>query len=107
MPLGNLLIVSEDGDPTDPDDDAHGGAILIDFDQPQSIYSIQLVDINRWGGLIRAFADDGSWLGDTYLEPLGENSVQTVQLNWQNIGRLAIYIRGGGGVANIVFSSSG
>ena len=103
VPLGNLLIISEDGDASDPDDDAHGGSIYFDFDTPQAIYSLQLVDINSWNGLIRVRDINGNWLADYPTMPMGDNSVQTIIIDTNNVGRLEVHIHGSGGLANIIF----
>ena len=42
----NILIVSEDGDATDPDDDAQGGVIVFQFDTEREIHSVDLIDID-------------------------------------------------------------
>ena len=40
--LGGVLIISEDGDSTDPDDNAAGGSICFDFDDVVRMKSITL-----------------------------------------------------------------
>ena len=56
---GNLLIVSEDGDGSDPDDDWNGGVLVFEFDPPRSIDSVGLVD-NEEGSLFEVTVSDGS-----------------------------------------------
>ena len=46
--LGNVLIISEDGDTSDPDDDAAGGTIKVEFDEPSTVEAIGLLDIEHW-----------------------------------------------------------
>ena len=41
---GNVLIVSEDGNVTEPDDNQFGGTITFDFNPPVDIDSIGLLD---------------------------------------------------------------
>ena len=43
-PLGNTLIVSTDGDATDPDDDASGATISFDFDAPVEFGALRFID---------------------------------------------------------------
>ena len=45
---GNILIISEDNDSSDPDD-AVGGEIVFDFDYPSDLYDIKLIDIEETG----------------------------------------------------------
>ena len=54
--LGKVLIISEDGDSSDPDDDAAGGTIKIEFDEPITVTSIGLLDIEESGGFIEFFS---------------------------------------------------
>jgi hypothetical protein len=41
---GKVLIISEDGDSSDPDDNRKGGVLTFDFSEPQPIDSIGLLD---------------------------------------------------------------
>jgi Flp pilus assembly protein TadG len=52
--FGNVLIVSEDGDTSDPDDEALGGWILFHFDRPTRIDSLTVFDTED-GGVIRVY----------------------------------------------------
>ena len=45
--LKNVLIISEDGDRADPDDNAAGGTINVEFDSLVSLNSIGLLDIDE------------------------------------------------------------
>ena len=45
--LGKVLIISEDGDSSDPDDNASGGMITIDFIGLANINDFTIVDIDR------------------------------------------------------------
>ena len=44
--LDNVLIISEDGDATDPDDNATGGAINFEFDSPVLVKSLTFLDLS-------------------------------------------------------------
>ncbi len=48
--LGNVLIVSEDGDSSDPDDNGGGGSICFTFDEPTDVKNLTVLD-NEEGGL--------------------------------------------------------
>ena len=47
LALGNVLILSEDGDSSDPDDNEAGGTIIATFNEPVSLKSVGLLDIGR------------------------------------------------------------
>jgi len=55
-PLGNTLIVSTDGDATDPDDDASGATISFDFDAPVEFGALRFID-DLAGSVTLRFAD--------------------------------------------------
>lgn len=44
--FGNVLIISEDGDSSDPDDAADGGQFVFTFDNPVTFIGMDLIDIN-------------------------------------------------------------
>lgn len=43
---GNILIISEDGDSSDPDDEARGGSITFTFDRVVQFLNIDIIDID-------------------------------------------------------------
>ena len=67
---GNVLIVSEDGNVTEPDDNQFGGTITFDFDPPVDIDSIGLLDNG-------AFQPQALWLSDSHTASLLELADQT------------------------------
>ena len=91
--LGNILIISEDGDSNDPDDDADGGKIIFRFDQLVRALSVDLLDIDRNepGGMIKLYGPDGSGIASPsglsdakFIKgfdglPLSNNSFQCVK----------------------------
>jgi glycerol uptake facilitator-like aquaporin len=50
---GNILILSEDGDPNDPDDNDSGGDLIFTFDQPVFIRSVGLLDIDSYNNKVK------------------------------------------------------
>ncbi|MEE3100213.1 MAG: hypothetical protein VX463_10630, partial [Pseudomonadota bacterium] len=54
--FGHVLIVSEDGDPDDPDDEAKGGWLLFHFDRPTRVDGLRVIDSER-GGVVRLYPD--------------------------------------------------
>lgn len=61
---GNLLIISEDGDPETPDDEGGGGTLVFNFDEPTYVHSILVFD-TEGGGDIRVWKDDPATAGVT------------------------------------------
>ena len=102
--LGNILIISEDNDSSDPDDNASGGTLIFDFDNPVQLDEVALLDIDTnessaitlldtSGNVIRAVTTIGS----------GDNTLQTVMLDADNVARMEIAIDGSGAVTEVVF----
>ncbi len=104
LSLGNLLIISEDGDSGDPDDNAGGGVITATFDLPVRVDAIHLVDLDASEtATITAFDAGGTMVAQASSQPLGNNSFQVVELNATGVSELTIQLSGSGAVAKIVF----
>lgn len=54
---GNILIISEDGDPVTPDDEGKGGTFVFHFKEPTYVHSLVVFD-TEGGGTIRTFSDN-------------------------------------------------
>ena len=103
--LGNVLIISEDGDSNDPDDNAAGGTINLKFDDVVTVDSIGLLDIDEPGGLI-AFYDENSNLIETIaIESLENNSVRELDLNIDRVASLDLNLAGSGAITEINFAT--
>ncbi|MCB1054930.1 MAG: carboxypeptidase regulatory-like domain-containing protein, partial [Acidobacteria bacterium] len=103
-PLGNLLILSEDGDSSDPDDNAGGGVITFDFDQAVNVDSLTLVDVDgNENAMVFAFDGDGALVAQAGMLNLGDNSVQKVVLDAVGVRRLEVHFPGSGAIAEVVF----
>lgn len=94
----NILIISEDGDTSDPDDDARGGVIVFQFDTPRKVTSVEMIDIDDGNSTyqtrIRAFSsqadltspgfsvgEPGGLLKSKDVPDEGDNSWQEVFLS--------------------------
>ncbi|WP_420862167.1 SdrD B-like domain-containing protein [Algirhabdus cladophorae] len=99
---GNILIISEDNDSSDPDD-AIGGSITFDFDNPSDLQSIVLLDIEENGGTIELTLADGS-TQSIAIPAAGNNSAQTVTLNATDVTQMVINLAGSGAVDDLCWS---
>ena len=70
---GNVLIISEDGDSSDPDDEARGGSITFTFDRVVQFLNLDIIDIDRGefvqfdfsgGSVAGGFTIQGDIIGD-------------------------------------------
>ena len=100
---GNVLIISEDGDSADPDDNAAGGTIHIEFDELATVTSIGLLDIEETGSSINLFADDSSLIEVIEIEPRGDRSLQELNLNLQGVASIDINLAGSGALTELNF----
>ncbi len=104
-PLGNVLILSEERDQDDPDDYYAGGTLIFTFQEPSKVHEIQLldIDVDEADGTIVAFDSSGIKLGVFAMQPFGNNSVQDVLIDLENISRLEIHLESSGAVAAVSF----
>lgn len=101
---GNVLIISEDGDSSDPDDAGGGGTIVFTFDTPVSICSVGMLDAEEQFGTIETFDSEGERISISSVLALGNNSVQDVMIDDHAVAELRINLAGSGGVIDIAFS---
>ncbi len=103
--LGNVLIISEDNDSSDPDDNAGGGTITFDFAYPVRVDKVGILDIDEGaGGTVTAFDGSGATIGSAAMaNNLGNNSVQTVLLGVSGVRRLEVFFPGSGAVSEVIF----
>lgn len=100
--FGNVLVISEDGDTSDPDDNASGGSLIFDFDEPATINRLSLFDIEE-GATLRFFDPDGV-LTNEIAVPAGQDNTSIIQdIDVDNVGRMEVVLNGSGAVDNLVF----
>ncbi len=108
--LGGLLIISEDGDSTDPDDNASGGTISFDFDNIVRMKSITFKDIEETSGrgtIMNFYAADGSLVQSQFVDPTGDGGERTVQLSVPGTARFEVVFQGSGAIDNVTFDDPG
>ena len=107
--LSNLLIIAEDavdvnndGLVDDPDDEEHGGDVIITFDQPTDLHFIRLIDLDRNNASIRITQDNGNVV-TKQVTNLGNNSDQTCRLYVGSVTQVVVSVGGSGAIAEIGF----
>ena len=104
--MGNVLIISEDGDSSDPDDSAAGGIIRFDWGEPVDIDSLDLLDIERPGTSVTLLDADDNILQtfDTFTGLDG--SLKTLDVDVDNVDAMEVFFSSEGAIANIITTSS-
>jgi hypothetical protein len=77
VPLGNLIIISEDGNSTDPDDQVGGGTVWVEFFEPTKVTGLKLIDYEKEKDLIITFLDEDDKTKGQLNSPqgIGDNGV--------------------------------
>jgi hypothetical protein len=96
--LGKILIISEDGDSSDPDDAAHGGLLDFAFARPLDIRDIGVLD-NEEGVRILAVTVDGQSKAID-VPGRGNNSFETVEIQLSQVVVLTIEFVGSGALTH-------
>ncbi|MDY6899189.1 MAG: hypothetical protein SWZ49_14085, partial [Cyanobacteriota bacterium] len=102
---GNVLIISEDGNASNPDDKAGGGTIRFQWSDDVLVNSIGLLDIEETGGSITAYDDDGELLRTVAIPDLGDNSLGQVDINTAEVAYLDVNLVGSGAITELSFNS--
>ncbi|MFG6591207.1 Hint domain-containing protein [Sulfitobacter sp. 1A12157] len=104
--LEGLLIVSEDGDQSDPDDNAGGGSLFFDFDEMVRMKGVTFKDIEETGGegtRVIFYDDNGNVIQNHYVQPTGDGGERFVQFNIDGVSRFEVRFEGSGAIDNVVF----
>lgn len=104
--LGNVLIISEDGDIKDPDDNAQGGIIKFEWDNSVGITGVDLLDIDEPGSLIAFFDENDREIETLDIPELENNSFQELGIDVENVARMEIFLAGSGAVTAVDFMLS-
>lgn len=110
--LGNVLILSEDGDGSDPDDNAGGGTLIFEFDASTSVQSFTVLDVESSNSYANLYAEDGALLGTVHIPTTGNNGQETVWLTdpdtgkpFEGVARLEITLAESGAIDNLSFTT--
>jgi hypothetical protein len=104
--IGNVLILSEDGDSTDPDDDAQGGTLRFDFDELVGIAEVGFLDIEEMGSTVTFFDEMDKQIAAIEVPPMGNRSLQDLDVNLGGISRMDVFLAGSGAITGIDFLSA-
>lgn len=102
---GNVLIISEDGDASDPDDNAAGGVIVAELDQPSTVNSIDILDTETAnGGQVELFGADGALLASFDIPQIRNGGIQTLDLgDTENVQTVKVTFTSSGAIDSFKF----
>jgi len=104
---GMILIISEDGDSSDPDDDAQGGTLTFDFDTPQFIDNVTLLDIQTNNATVEFFTTAGVSIATLSVPNGGNGNIVNVIADIDNVSSMEVYFPNSGAVVDFCTYDSG
>ncbi|MGR3794716.1 Hint domain-containing protein [Vannielia sp. SX4] len=102
--LGNVLIISEDGDSNDPDDEACGGTLVFDFTEEVTFHSLTLLDVEE-GAKIKFYDDNGHYMGYHYVTTANNGQCNVDFGNIEGVGKVEVVFNGSGAVDNVSYTT--
>ncbi|MFT6299275.1 MAG: Ca2+-binding RTX toxin-like protein, partial [Yoonia sp.] len=103
--LGSALIISEDGDSSDPDDNAGGGTLSFAFDDETSVESLTFLD-NEEGATVKFYDEHGNFISEQWVDGTNNNAQDVVHFNVDGVYRMDVHLCGSGAIDNLVFDSA-
>ena len=103
--LDKALIISEDGDSSDPDDNARGGTLRFVFDEATSVESLTFLD-NEEGAYVRFYDESGTLIDTVWIDPTADNGQSVEQFNVDGVYSMEVQLCGSGAIDNLVFDSA-
>lgn len=102
--VGNVLIISEDGNSSNPDDNAAGGSIKVEFNELTRVNSIGLLDIDETGGSITFYDHNAALIETIEIPSAGDGSLQELTFDLENVASLEIDLVGSGALTELNFA---
>ena len=97
-----MIIQETPGEP--PDDNLGGGVLCFDFETPLEVFSIGLMDIPpSRGDFVEVSVDGSADPTRINFDGLGNNSVQTVPIDMQDVTKVCVFLLGEGAITNLLF----
>jgi uncharacterized repeat protein (TIGR01451 family) len=109
---GNVLIITEDGDASDPDDSLNPDTTFnFDFSAwgPGTVtvtsFSVCDIDIGQSGATATFFDGTGAVLAVIPLPEIGDNSVAPIAVGLDGVASMTVALHGSGAIDNIIISA--
>ncbi|MEL6551405.1 MAG: Hint domain-containing protein [Pseudomonadota bacterium] len=102
--LGNVLIISEDGDSSDPDDEADGGIFTIDFENEAKVKSLTFLDIEE-SAWVKFFDAHGNLIKTVDIHGKDDNEIFTKHFNVDGVQSMMVILNGSGAIDNLKYEA--
>lgn len=103
FPQGNILVIQQSDKPQ-PDDNLGGGVLCFSFERKVKVFSIGLMDMaSKRSDFLEIEEANSNVPSRIDVEGLGDNAVQTVPIERNDVIRMCLYLLGEGGVTYISF----
>ena len=99
--LGGVLIVSEDGDSSDPDD-AIGGTFRFSFADGADVQSLTFLD-NEEGATVRFYNEAGDLIATRQIPTTADNGQHVEHFDVEGAYTMDVELHGSGAIDNLVF----
>lgn len=100
---GKALIISEDGDSSDPDDNAGGGTLVFEFDSAAHVQSLNVIDFER-GGCIRLYDENGDLIDTVEIGCTEDGGQLSVEIGVEGVYRMEVDFPSSGAIDDIAYS---
>ncbi|MEM9497521.1 MAG: Hint domain-containing protein [Pseudomonadota bacterium] len=100
--LGNALIISEDGDSSDPDDNAGGGTLAFEFANTAAIRSLTFLDIEG-GATVRFFDLSGAQITEVSVPGTPDGGQRVQEFDVPSVFRMEVVLPNSGALDQLVF----
>ncbi|SNT09439.1 Hint domain-containing protein [Tropicimonas sediminicola] len=101
--MSKVLILSEDGDQSDPDDNASGGTLVFEFESAASVDSLRVLDTEE-GGYIKCFDAEGDLIKKVWIPEICNNEQATVEIDAEGVYRMEVTVCGSAAIDDVKYS---
>ena len=104
--LGGVLILSEDGDSSDPDDAACGGKMVFDFDDPVHVDQLTFLDLDESYATVKFYDADGNLISSVKTYGSYDNSQIIQDYDVEGVSKMVVEMSGSGAIDNVTYTTT-
>ncbi|WP_299348176.1 Hint domain-containing protein [uncultured Shimia sp.] len=103
--LGGVLILSEDGDSSDPDDNSDGGKMVFNFDDPVDVNQLTFLDIDEDYVKVKFYDANGDKIGEVKTYGGDDNSQIIQDYDMTGVSKMVVEMKSSGAIDNLTYTS--